>query len=43
MSPYPVPTVSRTNTGIDWLKDVNDLLKWNQSFGNKQLLTHGLS
>uniref|UniRef100_U9TH68 ATP-NAD kinase n=1 Tax=Rhizophagus irregularis (strain DAOM 181602 / DAOM 197198 / MUCL 43194) TaxID=747089 RepID=U9TH68_RHIID len=41
MSPYPIPCVNRIDEGVDWVKDINDLLKWNQNFVNKQLLTHG--
>jgi len=43
MSPYPIPCVNRVDKGIDWVKDINDLLKWNQNFVNKQLLIHGFS
>ncbi|GBC01987.1 hypothetical protein RclHR1_04400010 [Rhizophagus clarus] len=41
MSPYPIPCVNRIDEGVDWVKDINDLLKWNQNFVNKQLLIHG--
>ncbi|RIB03956.1 ATP-NAD kinase-like domain-containing protein [Gigaspora rosea] len=41
MSPYPIPCVNRVGEGVDWVKDINELLKWNQNFVNKQLLTHG--
>ncbi|CAG8500892.1 11454_t:CDS:10 [Scutellospora calospora] len=40
MSPYPIPCVNRVGEGVDWVKDINELLKWNQNFVNKQLLTH---
>ncbi|CAI2163280.1 12256_t:CDS:10 [Funneliformis geosporum] len=43
MSPYPIPCVNRIDEGVDWVKDINDLLKWNQNFVNKQLLVHGFS
>ncbi|CAG8495822.1 14168_t:CDS:10 [Funneliformis caledonium] len=43
MSPYPIPCVNRVDEGVDWVKDINDLLKWNQNFVNKQLLVHGFS
>ncbi|CAG8546841.1 16920_t:CDS:10 [Acaulospora colombiana] len=42
-SPYPMPCVNRVDEGVDWVKDINNLLKWNQNFVNKQLLIHGLS
>ncbi|CAG8790485.1 32865_t:CDS:2, partial [Racocetra persica] len=40
MSPYPIPCVNRAGEGVDWVRDINELLKWNQNFVNKQLLTH---
>ncbi|CAG8439553.1 10942_t:CDS:10 [Acaulospora morrowiae] len=42
-SSYPMPCVNRVEEGVDWVKDINNLLKWNQNFVNKQLLIHGLS
>ncbi|RIA80936.1 ATP-NAD kinase-like domain-containing protein [Glomus cerebriforme] len=43
MSPYPIPCVNRVDEGVDWVKDINDLLKWNQNFVNKQFLIHGIN
>ncbi|KAI9284468.1 ATP-NAD kinase-like domain-containing protein [Umbelopsis sp. AD052] len=37
MSKYPMPCINRVNEGVDWVKDINDLLKWNQNFEQKQL------
>ncbi|CAJ0827701.1 7042_t:CDS:10 [Entrophospora sp. SA101] len=35
MSPYPIPSINRVNEGVDWAKDINELLKWNQNFVHK--------
>ncbi|KAF9933215.1 NADH kinase pos5 [Linnemannia zychae] len=43
MSPFPMPCVNRVHAGEDWMKDINDLLKWNQSFNNKQSMSHYFS
>ncbi|KAG0032596.1 NADH kinase pos5 [Podila clonocystis] len=43
MSPFPMPCVNRVHAGEDWIKDINDLLKWNQGFHNKQTMTHYMS
>ncbi|KAK3811454.1 MAG: ATP-NAD kinase-like domain-containing protein [Linnemannia gamsii] len=43
MSPFPMPCVNRVHAGEDWMKDINDLLKWNQSFHNKQSMSHYIS
>ncbi|CAM0142433.1 unnamed protein product [Umbelopsis sp. WA50703] len=37
MSKYPMPCINRVNEGVDWAKDINDLLKWNQNFEHKLL------
>lgn len=37
MSKYPMPCINRVNEGVDWSKDINDLLKWNQNFEHKML------
>ncbi|GAB5588316.1 NADH kinase pos5 [Umbelopsis nana] len=37
MSKYPMPCINRVNEGVDWVKDINDLLKWNQNFEQKLL------
>ncbi|CAG8823752.1 7935_t:CDS:2, partial [Dentiscutata erythropus] len=42
MSSYPIPCVNRIDKGIAWVKDINNLLKWNQSFVNKKHLIHEL-
>ncbi|KAJ1649456.1 NADH kinase pos5 [Dispira simplex] len=41
-SPYPVPCVNRISNGVDWSKDINELLKFNQNFANKQQLLHDI-
>ncbi|CEP11318.1 hypothetical protein [Parasitella parasitica] len=33
MSKYPIPCVTHINDGAGWEKDINELLKWNQTFG----------
>ncbi|KAK9766921.1 NADH kinase pos5 [Basidiobolus ranarum] len=38
MSPYPVPCVNRLGEASDWVRDINELLKWNQNFGQKSSL-----
>ncbi|KAG0267071.1 NADH kinase pos5 [Mortierella polycephala] len=43
MSPFPMPCVNRVHAGEDWIKDINDLLKWNQGFDNKQTMSHYMS
>ncbi|KNC99941.1 uncharacterized protein SPPG_05314 [Spizellomyces punctatus DAOM BR117] len=35
MSQFPIPCVSRTRHGKDWVRDINQTLKWNQSFTNR--------
>ncbi|RKP13995.1 ATP-NAD kinase-like domain-containing protein, partial [Piptocephalis cylindrospora] len=35
MSPWPLLCVNRIHGGVDWARDINGLLKWNQNFGNK--------
>ncbi|KAF8980981.1 NADH kinase pos5 [Entomortierella lignicola] len=40
MSAFPMPCVNRVHAGEDWIKDINDLLKWNQGFHNKQSMSH---
>lgn len=37
-SRYSVPCVNRIDEGVDWVRDLNHLLKWNQGFENKQQL-----
>ncbi|KAJ1929257.1 NADH kinase pos5 [Tieghemiomyces parasiticus] len=37
-SPYPVPCVNRVGNSVDWARDINGLLKFNQNFTNKQQL-----
>ncbi|RUP47320.1 hypothetical protein BC936DRAFT_145861 [Jimgerdemannia flammicorona] len=41
MSWYPMPCVNRVDEGVDWARDINELLKWNQNFESKSLLRHG--
>ncbi|KAL1922876.1 uncharacterized protein VTP21DRAFT_9252 [Calcarisporiella thermophila] len=41
MSNYPIPCVNRVDVGVDFVRFINDLLKWNQNFENK-LLRHGV-
>ncbi|KAF9174694.1 NADH kinase pos5 [Mortierella sp. AD011] len=43
MSAFPMPCVNRVHAGEDWIKDINDLLKWNQGFHNKQSMSHYIS
>ncbi|KAF9113227.1 NADH kinase pos5 [Mortierella sp. AM989] len=43
MSAFPMPCVNRVHAGEDWIKDINDLLKWNQGFHNKQSMSHYMS
>ncbi|KAG0363455.1 ATP-NAD kinase-like domain-containing protein [Gamsiella multidivaricata] len=43
MSAFPMPCVNRVHAGEDWIKDINDLLKWNQGFLNKQSMSHYMS
>ncbi|KAF9157204.1 NADH kinase pos5, partial [Actinomortierella ambigua] len=40
MSAFPMPCVNRVHAGEDWIKDINDLLKWNQGFHNKSTMSH---
>ncbi|KAJ1561373.1 NADH kinase pos5 [Nowakowskiella sp. JEL0078] len=38
ISEFPTPCVMRVNSGVDWVKDLNSQLKWNQvfkGFGNR--------
>ncbi|KAG5456792.1 MAG: ATP-NAD kinase-like domain-containing protein [Olpidium bornovanus] len=32
LSQYPVPCANRIDQNTDWVRDLNDMLKWNQSF-----------
>ncbi|RUS13627.1 hypothetical protein BC937DRAFT_95024 [Endogone sp. FLAS-F59071] len=41
MSWYPMPCINRVDEGVDWVRDINELLKWNQNFESKSLLRHG--
>ncbi|KAL0138203.1 ATP-NAD kinase-like domain-containing protein [Mucor lusitanicus] len=34
MSKYPIPCVTHISDGAGWEKDINELLKWNQTFGS---------
>ncbi|GAA5797922.1 hypothetical protein HPULCUR_003318 [Helicostylum pulchrum] len=34
MSKYPIPCVTHISDGSGWEKDINELLKWNQTFGS---------
>ncbi|CAO3623308.1 unnamed protein product [Mucor hiemalis] len=34
MSKYPIPCVTHITDGAGWEKDINELLKWNQTFGS---------
>jgi NADH kinase len=34
-SPYPLPSVNRIHEGVDWVRDINQMLKFNQGFTNK--------
>ncbi|KAG0316763.1 NADH kinase pos5 [Dissophora globulifera] len=43
MSPFPMPCVNRVHAGEDWIKDINDLLRWNQGFLNKSSMSHYMS
>ncbi|KAI9102524.1 ATP-NAD kinase-like domain-containing protein, partial [Phlyctochytrium arcticum] len=35
VSRFPIPCVSRTYNGGDWVKDINQTLKWNQRFATR--------
>lgn len=35
MSKYPLPTVDRLEVTSDWVRNLNDLLKWNQNFASR--------
>ncbi|RKP08938.1 ATP-NAD kinase, partial [Thamnocephalis sphaerospora] len=37
-SAYPMLSVNRINEGVDWVRDINQMLKFNQGFTNKQQL-----
>ncbi|KAG0226648.1 NADH kinase pos5 [Mortierella sp. GBA43] len=43
MSQFPMPCVNRVHASEDWIKDINDLLKWNQGFLNKHSMSHYMS
>ncbi|KAJ1974988.1 NADH kinase pos5 [Dimargaris xerosporica] len=36
VSPYPVPCINRAGNNVDWARDINQLLKFNQNFASKQ-------
>ncbi|KAI8051951.1 ATP-NAD kinase-like domain-containing protein [Syncephalis plumigaleata] len=37
-SNYPMLCVNRINEGVDWVRDINQMLKFNQGFANKHQL-----
>jgi hypothetical protein len=34
MSKYPIPCVTHIGDETRWERDINEVLKWNQSFGH---------
>lgn len=38
LSPYPLPTIDHIYGTVDWVKRLNELLKWNQNFVHREEL-----